>query len=446
MTSIFGVFQNDIVAVENEDSSWTQIYYDFESPNNIQESKFTAIPENPEDIRYFPINTFFDTVEYRKATKNLSDSQQEEIDKVQAVFKETDVPVQSIETDDRDKVGIVFERVNRLGVALDTFQLLAAWTWSEEFDLQNKFKELGERLQDFGFEEVGEDSDLILRCAAAVIKNEPNATALLSITGEEIRTHFPTIEKGIAGAIDHIKKEFNIATLKNLPYATILIPLSVFYASDKKYVNIEDSQRAQINTWFWKTCFAARYSAGVQRNLKTDIDNMIKLKHDANSTELTNFSLSLSESYFTENKFLMNTVKTKTFILLLTSLNPKSFLSGKNVDLDKVLERYNRKEFHHVFPKKYLENILDDNGNRIYSDKSINSLANFAIISSADNLKILKKSPAEYVEEMPSDQDRLNKILDASMIPNDFYDLDFDSFISKRVLKLIDYAKKLTAI
>ncbi|WP_233125977.1 hypothetical protein, partial [Rothia sp. ND6WE1A] len=106
-------------------------------------------------------------------------------------------------------------------------------------------------------------------------------------------------------------------------------------------MNIEDSQRAQINTWFWKTCFAARYSAGVQRNLKTDIDNMIKLKHDANSTELTNFSLSLSESYFTENKFLMNTVKTKTFILLLTSLNPKSFLSGKNVDLDKVLERYN---------------------------------------------------------------------------------------------------------
>ncbi|WP_068168323.1 DUF262 domain-containing protein [Rothia sp. ND6WE1A] len=39
LTSIFGVFQNDIVAVENEDSSWTQIYYDFESPNNIQESK-----------------------------------------------------------------------------------------------------------------------------------------------------------------------------------------------------------------------------------------------------------------------------------------------------------------------------------------------------------------------------------------------------------------------
>ena len=99
----------------------------------LQESEVTP-------SRHFPINTFFDVVGYRDATSALTDNQIRTIDAVQATFKEAIIPTQIIETDDRAKVAIVFERVNRLGVELDTLQLLSAWTWSEDLTSRRDFK------------------------------------------------------------------------------------------------------------------------------------------------------------------------------------------------------------------------------------------------------------------------------------------------------------------
>ena len=82
----------------------------------------------------------FDTIKYREATKNLTNDDVKKIDELQAIFKEAKIPYQTLETDNKAKVAIVFERINRKGVPLDIFQLLTAWTWSEDFVLQIKLK------------------------------------------------------------------------------------------------------------------------------------------------------------------------------------------------------------------------------------------------------------------------------------------------------------------
>lgn len=74
---------------------------------------------------------------------------------MQEKFKEVSIPVQILKTEDRATVAIVFERVNRLGMKLDTLQLLSAWTWNDDFDLLEQFRELKEELEDFGFSGVG---------------------------------------------------------------------------------------------------------------------------------------------------------------------------------------------------------------------------------------------------------------------------------------------------
>jgi hypothetical protein len=111
----------------------------------------------------------FDSVSYRKATKSLTDEQTQQFDKVQERFKEVFIPVQTIETDERGKVAIVFERINRAGTDLDTYQLLAAWSWSEDFDLQEKFNELFQEIAPFGFNDLAEDRNLQLKCCSGVI-------------------------------------------------------------------------------------------------------------------------------------------------------------------------------------------------------------------------------------------------------------------------------------
>jgi hypothetical protein len=46
--------------------------------------------------------------------------------------------------------------------------------WSDDFDLQQRFQDLAGEFASFGFQDVGEDTDLMLRCAAAVLKADPS--------------------------------------------------------------------------------------------------------------------------------------------------------------------------------------------------------------------------------------------------------------------------------
>jgi hypothetical protein len=168
LTSIFGVFQSDIEPVE--DAPWTKVYFDLGAETDLQESQFLCLSKDKIDLaRHFPIGTFFNVSGYRNATKNFDDVLADRIGAVQAVFQQASIPVQLVETDDRAKVAIVFERVNRMGMELDILQLLSAWTWSEDFDLQEKFEEFAEELRPFGFQGVGDDSNLLLRCCAAIV-------------------------------------------------------------------------------------------------------------------------------------------------------------------------------------------------------------------------------------------------------------------------------------
>lgn len=57
-----------------------------------------------------------------------------------------------IEFENKDEIAMIFERVNRAGVRLDAFQLLSAWTWSSEFDLNESIAELSSELEPFGFQ------------------------------------------------------------------------------------------------------------------------------------------------------------------------------------------------------------------------------------------------------------------------------------------------------
>ncbi|MGQ4569799.1 GmrSD restriction endonuclease domain-containing protein [Dermabacteraceae bacterium P9123] len=353
LTSIFGTFQTDL---ESEDGDvWPRIYFDMEAEADLQESQFLVLDDSKVDHRrHFPINTFFDTTAYRRATSGFPDDKAELIDRVQAVFKEAKIPTQDIVTDDRGKVGIVFERVNRLGVELDVMQLLSAWTWSEDFDLQSRFGELSDELSSVDFGDIGEDTTLLLRCCAAVIAKDTDSNTLMNMNGADVRERFGEISNGIRGAIDFVRNSLGVRNIKNLPYPTVLIPLTVFFASkDGVSVKVSSEQRKVLLQWLWRSFFSRRFSAGVRRNLKRDIAEIVKLKKGEPSV-LADFPAVITADFFAEKEFNISRVDSKTFTLLLVSATPLSFISGSHVSLDRVLLRYNRSEFHHLMPKAFL--------------------------------------------------------------------------------------------
>lgn len=435
-TSIFGVFQSLLQPATGEDQSIFEIYFDLSQEANVQDSNFIYVPPSEFDPnRHFPLKLIFNPPEYRKFLKTMPESIADKVDILYQRFTTARIPIQTFVTDDRTAVAIVFERINRLGVELDTLQLLSAWTWNEEFDLQEEFSDLAEELGPYGFRDVGEDSDLLLRCCAAIIAGEASPQAIINLSGSEVRERFVEIKKGILGAVDFLRTSVKAYSASVLPFPSIIIPLSVYFATenDQDTHPSADAQERLVR-WVWRTFFSRRYSKRLEQ-LNDDISEIVKLRAGAAST-LGDFNVELDGDFFARSQFNLNTANTKTFILMLASEGPLNFINGSSVSVEPVLRNCNKKEFHHVYPRKFLSDAGVDN-------KDINSLVNFVVLSKADNNKLGGAAPSLYRKAMPASEESVRLILAKALCPADIFHDNHNQFFDERAQRLVDKAKEL---
>ncbi|MGQ3487609.1 GmrSD restriction endonuclease domain-containing protein [Roseovarius pacificus] len=431
ITSLFSVFQTELTP---SDTSWVDVYFDMNAANNPQDSSFVALDESEVDWeRHFPIKTFFDTIGYRNATKNLGDERAALVDDVQAKFKEYRIQNQTFETQDRNEVAIVFERINRAGTELDLFELLAAWSWSDDFDLIEKFKELQDKISEHGYEELTDERDLQLRTCAAVITGETSPNKILDLQGDDIRSRFIEIESGILGAIDFLKRELGVLHFKMLPFPGILVPLSTFFATAAADgVNYSDKQKEVLIKWFWRSVFTRRFSADVSERQANDIREMHALRNDENHEfRFPSFEIKFD---FRKARFSAGNANSKATVLMLANRKPHSFLSGATIDTSKVLKKGSRHEFHHIFPRKHLER-------QGYELRDINSIANICFLTRSDNNTIKAKSPEVYFDDM-SEGNRDQYLKEALCEYND-KSLSYEEFLELRSERLINLAYEL---
>ena len=431
LTSLFSIFQTELSPEYTNDMG---IYFIIDELDTIQKSRFVPLTkEDADPKKYFPISVLFDSVLYRKATELYDDNIKIKLDKLQETFKEIKIPYELLETDNKEHVAIVFERINRAGVPLNTFQLFNAWSWSEEFDLQDELNALGEELSEYGFNELVNQQDILVKCFTGLILESTVPKAIMDLNGNLIRNNYNKIRNGIKSSIDFLRKELNVYDLKNLPYPSMIIALTTFFATDKKNgKTFDDKQRAELVKWFWKSCFSRRYTSGVNDVQETDIKGMKELSKNSNYC-ITDFKCTISPSFFQENQFSAGAANTKTFILMLASKTPRSFISGAKVDLSKTLKMATSKEFHHIFPDKYLQR-------KNYAKKDIYCLSNFCFLNNADNQIIKDRAPSDYKSKICGD---INEIMTSSLCPSNALDLPYEEFRSKITYLLLEYANSL---
>ena len=187
--------------------------------------------------------------------------------------------------------------------------------------------------------------------------------------------------------------------------------------------------------WFWRCSFIKRYSHGTMRNLGIDISEIRKLK-DSQESSLENLFPQITNETFKGEKFIMNSVMTKTFILMLSMKSPINFINGSPIDLAVKLRDCNRKEFHHLMPRAFLKN----SGQNQYSE---NCLANFCFISRADNRQLGGDQPSVYRSKMTGN---VENIIQSHICPNALFDDNYENFINNRAELLVHSAKQLCQI
>lgn len=431
ITSLFGVFQNALKP-EKENGAF-QVYFDLDASEGALEDQFVAVPtgEAAGTPNLFPMRLVFDPAQFAMATRDMDTATLNRLVELQRRFQEAQIKNEVIEFDDREQIAMIFERVNRAGVPLDTFQLLTAWTWSDQFDLNEKIEQLGSEVSPYGFSKIGEQQDLLMKCASAVIEGDASIKSIVSLHGPTVRAKFDVIQKGLLGAIEFLRHELKVHSLEIMPYPSMLVPLCRFFATDSSSgFHPSSKQRKALIQWFWRNCFSRRYSGGVSQNHSTDIAWMDALKADETTALHIEFR---PDPFMFLNSFNIGTVNTKIFILLLASKTPKSLVSTARVNLQDVLLRCNRNEFHHIFPKAFLVSRGED---------SFNWIANFCFLSSADNQKIKDKDPNEYYKLIKPEN--RPDVFRRSFLPENWHSQQYRTFVAARLTLLYQEMARLS--
>jgi hypothetical protein len=107
------------------------------------------------------------------------------------------------------------------------------------------------------------------------LKGDASPQALMRLNGADVRRDFEKVINGVKYAVDYMRSNYHAEKLDNLPFTTLLVPLSVFFAvPGAKEAKYTDAQRKRIDRWFWRSAFSKRYSSAVLRNLNSDIAEM----------------------------------------------------------------------------------------------------------------------------------------------------------------------------
>lgn len=223
-----------------------------------------------------------------------------------------------------------------------------------------------------------------------------------------------------------------------LPFPSIIIPLSVYFAAtNDQDTHPSAAAQGKLERWIWRAFFSRRYSKRLEQ-LNHDIKEIIRLKN-AQPDQLGEFSVDLDEDFFSKTQFNLNTANTKTFVLMLANEGPLNFFNGSAVSIEPVLRNCNKKEFHHVFPRKFL---LE---NRV-QNKDINMITNFVVLAKADNNKLGGVAPSAYRKIMPDSNESVRLILSRAICPDDIFHDDYARFVSERNKRLVEKAYRLMGL
>ena len=420
LSSIFAVFSSQR-EYEAAKDGYTPDPNLFEISFRFNDEKFIPTSDVDPSSPSIKLSSLLDTEPFFAALETLSVEAQREAKKLYSRINNYEIPVITISRRSKNEVGVIFERINSTGTTLTTLDLLVAWTWSEDFHLQEALGELAEELDAKGFGDIPDK--VILQCLGAVLAADTRTKTILQLNSSDVRSQFETVGESIAAAVDFLSTECRVQSLDLLPHLQQIVPLSHFF---HKTASPTAGQVISLRKWFWKTAFSRRYSAQTDDKMNADIAFMKRLV-EGDSSGLKEYVPEITKDALVKQKFSKSHPYTRALLLLLAQKAPLDLVNGAKIDLGDALSAFNRKEYHHIFPRAFLM------GRGVSADK-INSLCNFCFLPAAANKKIAHRSPSDYIFNLVPEASK-KIILESNLMPlrmEVYSENNYDEFLALR--------------
>jgi hypothetical protein len=342
-------------------------------------------------------------------------------------FKDYKVAVVTLGDMAIQDVAPIFERINSSGTQLTIVDLMRAATWSPEFDLIDAIEAILEDLVEKGFGEI--DKKVALRNISASAGGGFSAESIDSLRKygpDKLKEAAAATEDAYRRAVDFLATHIRVEGAGVLPYINQFTVLAEVFRCLPKPVA---AQYTAINQWFWQTALSGYFSGWNTGNMASDLESIHKFAENK-ANEITISVPKPKADIWLTRTFRLNNAHAKLLAIVLAHHTPIDLLTGQRIDTSKALASINVKEFHHFFPRAYLER----RGER---QQKINCLANFVMLTAASNKEVSDRSPSDYLKQVAAAAgSNLDQWLSSNLISKDCFEIamhdDFDAFIERR--------------
>ncbi|MEP6809670.1 MAG: DUF262 domain-containing protein [Chthoniobacterales bacterium] len=411
----------------------------FAAGYNLNSEEFVELPV-ADSTTVFPMRWLFNTTEllnFRTGLQTHAESKkyQQRLDDLVEAFSSYRLPVVVLKELSVEEVCPIFERINSSGTKLSMYDLMVAATWSPRFDLNELSGKVAASLESKGFEAI--DPTTILKCLGAVHFAGLKKSQLLTLRDLEeakMTELVANTKSALLRAVDLLATEFGIYSWDFLPYEALLIVICYICS---KLQQLDARQITRIRQWFWRSAFSERYRVGGEGFVTKDLEAVLTFVQSGGDPQT--FGEPLSTTQLTVSLFRPNNSRTRAFILALAAVHPRNLTNGAQVDTTEALSQFNKKQFHHIYPRAHLR--------RIKAKEEANALANICMLAAAENNAISDADPQQYVPELMADKDDADAILRSNVMPAagefDYAQADYAEFLQLRATKLSEFSSKL---
>jgi hypothetical protein len=247
----------------------------------------------------------------------------------------------------------IFTRINVGGIPLSLFEIMVAKTYDEkrEFDLAAKFDELILSLALRDYDTI--TSPVILQLISLLLRRDCKKQTILKLPKSEFIETWDKAVDGIERAVEYFANAYRIPVSALLLYNTLLVPFGYYFC---KHPDKPDADhKPLLEDFFWRCSLGGRYSSAVESKLAQDINRIDRIL-EGKSPEY-DWPINVSAEFLIENGwFNAGRSFVKAILCLYAYHEPKSFNDNGSVNIrNNWLKQANSKNFHHFFPRAFLE-------------------------------------------------------------------------------------------
>ena len=347
------------------------------------------------------------------------------------------------EETEAEAICTIFETLNRTGVKLSVFDLLAARFWPENVRLRDLWD--AARIEHPILEEFGVDPYYILQAIAIfTAKAAPSCKRgdVLKMEVGQIQAGWEPVVRGVAEMLQMLRDDCGVVLPGWLPYNPMLIPGGAVFAKHEDTTGPQvGAIRNKIMRWFWCSVFNQVYENAPNSQAVKDVADLTSWFAGGEEPDsVRNFS-------FEADVLRETTVRQRALyrgcIALILQSEARDFHSGKRITASMVLEK--KIDDHHVFPKGYFA----DSKRKVVAALQ-DCVLNRTLIDKETNIRIGKNAPAVYLGEIETQlgAERLDNVLKSHLLPggteSSLREGRFSDFLDERQKRFAERIEEVT--